>query len=106
MVKAVFILSIFFGLFGPVEAQQVDSPTSAYKRLYAAVKAKNTDSIKKEMTQKTLDFAKMAAERYGKTLSQAVENGFTATTFSDTLPSIREERIKGNMGAVEVWNSN
>ena len=33
------------------------------------------------------------------------ENGHTETTFSDTLPPIRDERIKDNMGAIEVWNS-
>ena len=33
------------------------------------------------------------------------ENGFTSTTFSATLPTIRDERIKDNMGAIEVWNA-
>ena len=82
-----------------------DSPTAAYKRLYAAVKAKNTDAIKKELTEKSIDFGVMFSERSGKTIEQAYENGFTATTFASSLPEIRDERIKGNMGAVEVWNS-
>jgi hypothetical protein len=82
-----------------------ESPTAAYKRLYAAVKAKNTEAIKKELTQKSVDFGVMFSERSGKTIDQAYENGFTATTFSPTLPEIRDERIKDNMGAVEVWNS-
>ena len=33
------------------------------------------------------------------------ENGFTATTFADSLPEIRDERVNGDMGSVEVWNS-
>ena len=82
-----------------------DSPSAAYKRLYAAVKAKNTDAIKREMTQKSIDFGVMFSQRSGKTIEQAYENGFTATTFSPTLPEIRDERRKDNMGAVEVWNS-
>jgi hypothetical protein len=82
-----------------------NSPTGAYKRLYAAVKAKNTEAIKQQFTKSSVDFGAMFAERSGKTLEQAYENGFTATTFSPTLPEIRDERIKDNMGAVEVWNS-
>jgi hypothetical protein len=82
-----------------------NSPTGAYKRLYAAVKAKNTEAIKKELTKSSVEFGAMFAQRSGKTLEQAYENGFTATTFSPTLPEIRDQRIKDNMGAVEVWNS-
>lgn len=82
-----------------------DTPTEAYKRLYNAVKSKNTDSIKNEMTEKTIAFGKSAAAQYGKPEDKMFENGFTATTFSETMPAIRDERIADNMGAVEVWNS-
>lgn len=82
-----------------------DSPTEAYKRLYNAVKSKNTDAIKNEMSEKTIGFGKSAAAQYGKPEEKLFENGFTATTFADTMPAIRDERIKDNMGAIEVWNS-
>lgn len=82
-----------------------DSPTGAYKRLYAAVKSKNTEAIKKELSKKSVDFGVMFSQRSGKTVEQAYENGFTATTFSPTLPEYRDERIKDDMGALEVWNS-
>lgn len=82
-----------------------DTPTEAYKRLYNAVKSKNTDSIKSQMTEKTIAFGKSAAAQYGKPEEKMFENGFTATTFSETMPAIRDERIADNMGAVEVWNS-
>jgi hypothetical protein len=81
-----------------------DSPTGAYKRLYAAVKAKDTDAIKAAMTKKTIDFAKMASGQQNKPLEKVLENGFTATTFADSLPQIRDERVDGDMGAVEVHN--
>ena len=99
IVLVLIIIGAIFWLY------PTDSPTAAYKRLYAAVKAKNTDAIKRELTQKSVDFGVMFSERSGKTIEQAYENGFTATTFSPTLPEIRDERIKDNMGAVEVWNS-
>jgi hypothetical protein len=47
----------------------------------------------------------MSAQRFNKSKEQAFENGMTATTFSDTLPEMRDERVKENMGALEVWNS-
>ena len=82
-----------------------NSPTGAYKRLYAAVKAKDTEAIKAVLTNKTLDFAKVLSAQQNKPVEQVVENGFTATTFASSLPQIRDERVNGNMGAVEVFNS-
>ena len=82
-----------------------DTPAEAYKRLYKAVKSKNTDAIKNEMTPKTIDFMKAAGQQYNKSEAAMFENGITGTTFSETLPAIRDERVKDNMGAIEVWNS-
>jgi len=81
------------------------TPTEAYKQLYAAVKSKDTESIKKNLTKKTIEFGAMAAARSNTTAGKMYENGFTGTTFSATLPAIRDERIKDNMGGVEVWSS-
>ena len=82
-----------------------NSPTDAYKKLYAAVKAKDPEAIKAVMTNGTLEFAKANAARTHQTLEQMIANGFTATTFSPELPQIRDERINGDMGAIEVLNS-
>ena len=82
-----------------------DTPTDAYKRLFAAVKSKDSEAIKKQLTKKTIELDFASAKQYGTTVEKRFENGHTATTFSDTLPPIRDERIKDNMGAIEVWNS-
>ena len=82
-----------------------DSPTEAYKRLFAAVKAKNTEAIRNEMTKNTQEFAIAAGERQKNPIEKVFENGFTSTTFAQTLPEIRDERVAGNMGAIEVWNA-
>ncbi len=82
-----------------------DSPTAAYKRLYAAVKSKDTEAIKKEMSEKTRGFAESVAARQNSKIEKVFENGFTATTFAEKLPEIRDERISGEFGAVEVYNS-
>lgn len=82
-----------------------DTPTNAYKRLFAAVKSKNTEAIKAEFSKSTVARAESEAARAKVPVDEVYRNGFTATTFSETLPEIRDERVKGNMGAVEVWNS-
>lgn len=82
-----------------------NSPTDAYKKLYAAVKSKDVEAIKKQLTKTTVEFGGTVSKQNNKPLEQVYENGFTATTFSDTLPNIRDERINGDMGALEVWNS-
>jgi len=82
-----------------------DTPTEAYKRLYAAVKAKNTDAIKAEFSKNSLAAAQAQAARVKVPVEEVYKNGFTATTFAETLPEIRDERVNGSMGAIEVWNS-
>ena len=82
-----------------------DSPTGAYMKLYAAVKSKDAEGIKALMTRKSLQFAEMAAGQQHKTADEILQNGFTASTFSPTLPQIRDQRINGNMGAVEVYDA-
>jgi hypothetical protein len=81
------------------------SPTDAYKQLYTAVKSKNTDAIKLQLSKTTLAFADMASQRQNTPVEMVVANGFTSTTFSEKLPEIRDERVDGPNGAIEVWNS-
>src|SRR5687768_14190792 len=66
------------------------SPTDAYKQLFKAVKAKDIEGIKKMLTKKTIDFGAMAAQRNNTPIEKMYENGFTATTFSETLPELRD----------------
>jgi len=89
----------------PAAATYEDSPTGAYKKLYAAVKSKDVEGIRAMMTKKSLQFADMAASQQHKTANEVLENGFTGSTFSPTLPQMRDERVNGDMGAVEVYNA-
>lgn len=82
-----------------------DSPGEAYKRLYGAVKEKDTAKIKGEMSSKSREFAESLAQRQNNPVDKVYENGFTGTTFSPTLPAIRDERVGGCWGAVEVRNT-
>ncbi len=82
-----------------------DTPTEAYKRVYEAVKSKNTEAIKATLTKASIEFASGVSAKNNTPLEKVFENGFTATTFSATLPEIRDQRINCNMGAVEVWNA-
>jgi hypothetical protein len=82
-----------------------DNPTEAYKRLYTAVKAKDATAIKGAVSTKTHGLAEMLASKQKVAVDEVYKNGFTGTTFADTLPEIRDQRVKDNMGAVEVWNA-
>ena len=90
----------------PVSSQSGnDSPTAAYKRLYAAVKSKDTNAIKDEMSKHTVSFVQSISGQRKQPVEKVYENGLTATTFSETLPLLRDERINNDMGALEVYNS-
>ena len=70
----------------PVNVGGAQTPTDAYTMLYTAVKAKQTDAIKKMMSQKTVGFAEGVAGQQKKSVAQVYENGFTATTFAPAMP--------------------
>jgi hypothetical protein len=90
---------------GACSVSPTGSPSEAYKQLYSAVKSKDTEKIKAVMTKKTQDFAQMVAARQNTPIEKVFENGFTATTFAESLPEIRDERVNCEFGAVEVWNA-
>lgn len=111
--RRIFLLLSVISIFGLALACQKEkpavtghaSPTEAYKALFAAVKAKDIEAIKNNISKKTVDLGKMSMDRFKKSEMEAYENGFTATTFAESLPSMRDERIKDNFGALEVWNT-
>lgn len=81
------------------------SPTEAYKMLYAAVKAKDSARIRQMMSKNTVSFAGMASEKQKQTVEKVMENGFLETTFAPAPPEMRDERVRDNFGAVEVFNT-
>lgn len=86
---------------GPLKA---DTPTDAYKSLFAAVKAKDNARIQQLMSKDTIGFAGFALEQQKQSLEKVLENGLTSTTFAASLPEIRDERVNGTFGAVEVFS--
>jgi hypothetical protein len=108
LLSALALLASAFSCGGggkPVYDVHGDTPTEAYKRLFSAVKSGSSDAIRAEMTKKTAEFAATTAKQMGKTADEQISHGMTATTYSESVPEIRDERVKDNMGAVEVWNS-
>lgn len=105
MIRKFILLTIVITIGVAIVACQKQSPTEAYKGLYAAVKSKDTEAIKKWMSKSTLGFAEMVSKQQNTPIEKVFENGFTATTFAASIPEMRDERIKDNMGALEVWNS-
>ncbi len=87
-----------------LEAVRANTPSDAYRMLYAAVKAKNNAKIQQMMSKDTIAFAGFAMQQNKEPLEKIFENGLTATTFADSLPQMRDERVNGNFGAVEVYS--
>lgn len=103
LVFGVMILS--FGCSGSGSSASVKgTPTEAYKRLFDAVKSKDTEKIKAVMSKSTIAFAESNAKRTNQTMEQMLKNGLMATTLAPTFPPTRDERVKDNFGAVEVYN--
>ena len=80
------------------------TPTESYKKLFAAVKNKNNADIKLILSKQTQGFAEAVSGQQKSSVDEVLKNGFTGTTFAEKLPEMRDERIKGNMGALEVYN--
>jgi hypothetical protein len=85
-------------------AVKAATPTEAFKILFAAVKAKDMQRIKQMMSKGTLAFAEGYAAQSKQTVDEALRNGFTGPALADSLPEMRDERVKDNFGAVEVFN--
>ncbi|MGH9820463.1 MAG: hypothetical protein ACRD43_09875 [Pyrinomonadaceae bacterium] len=82
-----------------------DSPTEAYKRLFAAVKSKDINAIKNEMSKQSNTLVASIAAMQKKSVDDVYANGLTSSLHSDTLPEMRDERVNNEMGALEVYNS-
>lgn len=80
------------------------SPRQAYEMLFAAVKKRDTEGIRKMLSKNSIMLAKSAAARNKKPIEEVLKNGFTATTFAETLPEMRDLRVRGNYAAIEVYN--
>lgn len=70
--------------------------------LYAAVKAKDSATIKQLMSKGSLGLAGMSAGQQKKPLEQILENGLVAPTLAPSITEIRDERVKENFGRIEV----
>ena len=81
-----------------------NTPTEAFKSLYEAVKSKNTDAIKANMSKETVQFAEGIGQMQKKTPEEMFKNGFTETTMTENFPPVRNERVKENFAALEVQN--
>jgi hypothetical protein len=102
----VVVLVLALGIVGYIYYDYFFHPLKwTYKNLYSAVKSKNTDRIRKVMSKNSLALAEFAAGQQKQPVEEVLRNGFTATTFADSVPDMRDERVKDEFGALEVWNS-
>jgi hypothetical protein len=88
----------------PLDSSGAQTATEAYTRLFTAVKAKDNNAIKQIMSKSSLGMAESAAQRQNKPIEEVLKNGFTATTFSDSMPEARDLREVVNYASLEVRN--
>ncbi len=79
-----------------------NTPTEAFKSLYGAVKSQNTEDIKANLSKTTIEFAMTVGGMQKKTPEEMFKTGMIQATRAETLPPVRNERVKDNMGALEV----
>jgi len=87
-----------------VPVGNAQTPSEAYKMLFAAVKSQDSTKIKSMLSKGSMGLAEMASGQQKKPVEEIIKNGFSETTFADTYPQMRDERVKDEYGAVEVWN--
>jgi hypothetical protein len=87
-----------------VPVGNAQTPSEAYRMLFAAVKSQDSAKIKSMLSKGSIGLGEMASGQQKKPLEEVIKNGFSETTFADAMPQIRDERVKGDFGAVEVWN--
>jgi hypothetical protein len=80
------------------------SPSEAYRMLFAAVKSQDPAKIKSVLSKGSLALAEMWGGQQKKPVDEVVRNGLHETTLADAMPQMRDERTKGDAAAVEVWN--
>ncbi len=113
----VFVIALVFVSFACQKAQtsgnqsaadketiKAQTPTEAYKLLFDAVRAKDTGKIRQMMSKNSMGLAGFGAQTYKQSMEKQLENGLLETTMTDSLPQIRDERVKDNFGAIEVYN--
>ena len=87
-----------------VPVGNAQTPTEAYRMLFAAVKSQDPAKIKSMISKGSMGLAEMASGQQKKPVEEVIKNGFTETTFADDYPQMRDERIKDSFAAVEVWS--
>ncbi len=87
-----------------VPVGNAQTPSEAYRMLFAAVKSQDPAKIKSMLSKGSMGLAEMASGQQKKPVEEIIKNGFSETTFADNYPQMRDERIKGDFAAVEVFN--
>lgn len=93
-------------LFGSACKSSSGTPTESYKSLFAAVKRKDSEGIKRLLSKSTIEFIKGTSAMQKKTFEEGIANGLTESAMGAALPEICNERIEGQWAALEVKPAN
>lgn len=104
ILQVILAVVLSFAVMACGENSEQKALTQAYTNLYNAVKSKDTEKIKSTMSKATIAFAEGVSAQQKKPVAEIFANGFTATTFAESLPETRDARVKDNYGNIEVYN--
>lgn len=82
------------------------NPTAAYIALFEAVKKKNIQAIRCQMSKQTLELANFMSQTYKKPFEEVLKNGMTESAMQASLPEITNEKINGNQATIDVKKAN
>lgn len=79
------------------------SPTATFKAFYEAQKKKDVAAIKKTLSKGSLAMLEKTAKDQNKTVDAAISEGLEKPgSKTEKMPEIRNEKIDGNNGTLEV----
>jgi Domain of unknown function (DUF4878) len=93
---ALLVLAVVSCKFGS------SSPTTVFKAFFEAQKKKDVPAIKKTLSKGSLEMMEKVAKEQGKTTDEALTEGFSKSEQTDKMPEIRNEKIEGDNGTLEV----
>lgn len=83
---------------------QPKSPTQAMKNFVEASQKRDVEAIKKSLSAGTLKMMEGIAKMQGKTLDETIKEGDTGGNDFKQMPEMRNEKIEGDTGTLEIKN--
>lgn len=100
----VFIACALVGCSQLQNLVQPKSPTQTMKNFVEATQKKDVEGVKKSLSSGSLKMMEGLAKIQGKTLDETIREGEAGENEYKQVPEMRNEKIEGDAGTLEVKN--